>query len=169
MKYPRPYANPLNANPFLLPFLPASLRPLSIGQGIVASSFPNQYTIGFFAMMPYNNIIMEGGIHLEKVIKTALDTYVNFISSLDGVIQIYLFGSLAYGAPHERSDIDLMVVIDDKLDVFKMMNEISTGLIGKRVIPLDVLVNRKSVFRDAAERLTIQNHIKSEGVLLYEK
>ena len=106
---------------------------------------------------------------MEKVVKTALDTYVSFISSLDGVFQIYLFGSLAYGTPNERSDIDLMVVIDDKIDVFKMMNKISTGLIGKRVIPLDVLVNRNSAFSEAAENLTLQNHIKSEGVLLYER
>ena len=106
---------------------------------------------------------------MERVVKTALDTYVNFISSLEGVFQIYLFGSLAYGTPSERSDIDLMVVIDDKLDVFKMMNRISTGLIGKRVIPLDVLVNRKSAFSKAAESITIQNRIKSEGVLLYER
>ena len=106
---------------------------------------------------------------MEKAIQTALDTYVSFISSLEGVLKIYLFGSLAYGTQHENSDIDLMVVIDDKLDAYKMMHRISTGLIGKRIIPLDVLVNRKSAFSEAAERLTIQNHIRSEGVLLYER
>lgn len=101
-------------------------------------------------------------------VKTALDKYVEHISQIGGVSQIYLFGSHAYGTPDDFSDIDLMVVIDDRLDVFKTALKIQRGL-ASRFVPLDVLVNNESVFYDAANELTLQAHIKNEGVLLYER
>ena len=100
--------------------------------------------------------------------KTALDTYTEYISSLNGVLQIYLFGSHAYGTPDDCSDIDLMVVIDDKLDVFKTAFKIQRGL-ANRVVPLDVLVNNESVFYQAADNISLQAHIIKEGTLLYER
>jgi len=100
--------------------------------------------------------------------KTALDTYTEYISSLNGVLQIYLFGSHAYGTPDDCSDIDLMVVIDDKLDVFKTAFKIQRGL-ANRVVPLDVLVNNESVFYQAADNIALQAHIIKEGTLLYER
>jgi predicted nucleotidyltransferase len=106
---------------------------------------------------------------VQKSVKMALDTYVNYISSLEGVEQIYLFGSHAYGTPHEHSDIDLMVVIEDSLNTSKTAVKISKGLIGQRLVPLDILVNRRGEFYKAANEATIQNQIKNEGVLLYAK
>ena len=99
-------------------------------------------------------------------VKKALDSYVEFISKQEGVLQIYLFGSCANGAAHERSDIDLMVIVDDAKKPGKMAVQISKGL-AHREVPLDVLVNRKTVFYRAAEDITIQNTIKNTGVLLY--
>jgi len=105
---------------------------------------------------------------MNAVNKKALDRYVSFISSIDGVLQVYLFGSYAYGTPGDGSDIDLMVVIDDKLDVFKTSFIIQRGL-ANRFVPLDVLVNHKSAFYAAAEDTTLQAQIRNEGVLLYER
>ena len=105
---------------------------------------------------------------MQKSIKEVLDTYIEHISSLDEVKQIYLFGSHAYGEPHERSDIDLMVLIDDNLDTRKVSLKISKDLAGKSIIPLDVLVNPKTAFYTAAGEPTIQRQIKNEGVLLYD-
>jgi len=101
-------------------------------------------------------------------IKAALDTYTKYISSLNGVLQIYLFGSHAYGTPDDSSDIDLMVVIEDSLDAFKTAFKIQRGL-ASRLIPLDVLVNNESVFCRAANDITLQAQIKNEGILLYER
>ena len=106
---------------------------------------------------------------MKELAQTAIDRYVSYISSLDGVLQIYLFGSYAYGTPHERSDIDLMVVVDDNLNTTKTAVKISKGLIGQRLIPLDILVNRRGDFHKAAAEPTIQSQIKNEGVLLYAK
>ena len=55
------------------------------------------------------------GIALDSNVKDALDAYVAEIASVSGVLQVYLFGSYAYGTPHEKSDIDLMVVVEDNL------------------------------------------------------
>ena len=99
-------------------------------------------------------------------VKRALDTYIEYISGQEGVLQIYLFGSFADGTPHEHSDIDLMVIVDDSQHTGKMAVRISKGL-ATREVPLDILVNRKTTFYKAAENLTIQNTIKNTGVLMY--
>ena len=105
---------------------------------------------------------------MSDTVKSALDAYVEFISSLEGVLRIYLFGSYARGVPHERSDIDLMVIIDDDKDRGRTAIKISKGL-ANRSIPLDVLVNRKTDFEGASCEPTIQRQISNEGVLLYAK
>jgi len=62
-----------------------------------------------------------------------------------------------------------MVVIEDSLDAKRTAVKISNHLIGKRDIPLDILVNRRVDFNVFAENPTLQKHIKDEGVLLYDK
>jgi predicted nucleotidyltransferase len=111
---------------------------------------------------------MQEIILVNDTVKTALSTYTEYISSLSGVLQIYLFGSHAYGDAKDYSDIDLMVVIDDKMDVFKTAFKIQRGL-ANRIVPLDVLVNNESDFYKAAHGITLQAHIKNVGVLLYER
>ena len=100
--------------------------------------------------------------------KTALDTYTEYISSLNEVLEIYLFGSHAYGDPHEYSDIDLMVVVEDGLDPFKIAFKIQKGL-SNRQTALDVAVNCRTPFETASNGPTFQNMIKNKGVLLYAK
>ena len=109
----------------------------------------------------------DNDVALDTRVWDALNAYVAEIVSVSGVLQVYLFGSYAYGNPHEKSDIDLMVVVEDNLKAEKMALTINGVLAGKRRIPLDVLVNNSSDFNEAAKEPTLQNRIKSEGVLLY--
>ena len=104
---------------------------------------------------------------MDAKVKDIINMYVNDIASVSGVLQIYLFGSYASGAPHERSDIDLMVVIEDGLKADKMALAINSALVGKRIIPLDIIVNTLTAFNAAANEPTLQSRIKQEGVLLY--
>jgi len=104
---------------------------------------------------------------MTDAVKSALSTYTQYISSVDGVKQIFLFGSYVNGNSHSESDIDLMVVVDNNLDPLKTNMRINKALVGKRFFPLDILVNRASAFEEAAEAPTLQNHIKNEGILLY--
>jgi len=99
----------------------------------------------------------------------AIKTYVEKISSDNGVLRIYLFGSCAYGEPHERSDIDLMVVIDDTLHTIKKSTALRKNLRGYRTVPMDMLVNRVSDFEKSQTFPSIQKVIKEQGLLLYER
>jgi len=101
--------------------------------------------------------------------KEAINTYVETISSDDDVLRIYLFGSCANGVPHERSDIDLMVVIDDELHTIKKSTALRKNLRGHRTVPMDMLVNRISDFEKSQAYPSIQKTIKEQGLLLYER
>ena len=103
---------------------------------------------------------------MSDEIKIELDKYVNYISSLKGVLQIYLFGSYANGEPQKTSDIDLMVLIENNLDPFKTAFKIRKGLIETDVV-LDIVVNRISAFEEASTNSLFQKSIKENGVLLY--
>jgi len=105
---------------------------------------------------------------VNEVVKSALTKYTDYISSLNEVLEIYLFGSYAYGVPKDNSDIDLMVVIEDNLDPFKIAYKIQRGL-SNRETALDVAVNCRTPFEKAAKEPTFQRMIKNEGVLLYAK
>ena len=106
--------------------------------------------------------------NMNQDVRAELERYVSFISRMDGVIQIYLFGSHAYGAPTEDSDIDLLVVVHDGIDSLKIMRAVSAGLMNRRV-SLDVIVDNLSDFteRSKPERVTLQREIKNKGVLVY--
>jgi len=105
---------------------------------------------------------------MKKSIKQEIDKYIAIISTLSGVLQIYLFGSYAYGEPKEFSDIDLMIIVDDNLDPINTIVKINQQLAGKRTTPVDIIVNRKRDFNLASKENTIQQYISNNGVLLYE-
>ena len=104
----------------------------------------------------------------ESPPEEALDIYSQHISSIEGVLKLYLFWSRAYGKVHSESDIDLFVVIEDCLDAMKFALEIQYSLKGKRVFPLDVMVGRESDFMRRSKGPTLQQQVMEEGVLLYE-
>ena len=103
---------------------------------------------------------------MNEAVKAELDKYVKFISSLTGVLQIYLFGSHACGEQRKTSDIDLMVVVENSLDPFKTAYHIRRGLVDTD-FTVDIAVNRKSAFEEAAKNSSFQRSVKENGVLLY--
>ena len=111
---------------------------------------------------------MSSIVEMNQEVKAELDRYVSFISEIDGVLQVYLFGSFAYGSPTAYSDIDLLVVVRDGIDPIKVMREAKSGIQNKKV-PLDILVINDTVFveRSKPDRVTLQREIKNRGVLVY--
>jgi len=105
---------------------------------------------------------------MNQRVKSEFDRYVSFISNMNGVLNIYLFGSYAYGEPAEESDIDILVVVRDGINTLKVMQDISRGL-HDRKIALDVLAENYSDFIERSEpgRFTLQSEIKDKGVLVY--
>ena len=105
---------------------------------------------------------------MTPTVKEEFNRYLSFISKMDGVLQVYLFGSFAYGSPTEESDIDLLVVVNDGIEPLKMMRDVSRGLQNKKV-SLDVLVINETNFAELSkpDRVTLQREIKNNGVLVY--
>ena len=103
---------------------------------------------------------------MSDEIKVELDKYVEFISSLSGVLRIYLFGSYANGKSHKTSDIDLMVIVENNLDPFKTAYQIRRALTETN-FAIDIVVNRVSAFEEASANSSFQKSIKENGVLLY--
>ena len=103
---------------------------------------------------------------MSEEIKKELDKFVEYISSLTGVLQIYLFGSYANGEPRKTSDIDLMIIVENDLDPFQTAYEIRRGLTDTD-LELDIVVNQIAAFEKASENSSFQRSVKENGVLLY--
>ena len=95
-------------------------------------------------------------------VRSEFDRYISYISKMDGVLHIYLFGSYADGKATEGSDIDLMVVVRDDVDSLKVLQGVSRGLMNRQV-SFYVLVDNLSDFVELSEpdRVTLQREIKN--------
>jgi len=81
--------------------------------------------------------------------------------------KIYLFGSYAYGKPTKKSDIDLCVIIGDKLDRSSVYLKIARNLFLNDIIPADILVYKEKIFYDIKNPNGIENTIINKGKMLY--
>jgi predicted nucleotidyltransferase len=81
--------------------------------------------------------------------------------------KIILFGSFAYGTPHEDSDVDLLVVMPAREELTKAAH---IQLAFERVFPLDLLVRTPQRFqRRLAEGDAFLREVVDKGIVLYEK
>ena len=105
---------------------------------------------------------------MNDVVKDEFNRFVSYISKMDGVLRIYLFGSYAEGKSTENSDIDLMVVVRDGVNTLSFLQGVSLGIMNRRV-SLDVVADTISDFAELSkpDRVTLQREIKSKGVLVY--
>lgn len=86
------------------------------------------------------------------------------------VLQVYLFGSYAYGSPHKDSDYDFYVVIpDDGPRPLTAMQDLNVALHKHCDKPLDILVGRESRFACRADEPTLERTVRQKGVLLYSE
>ena len=85
------------------------------------------------------------------------------------VEQIYLFGSYAGGTPHEDSDLDLYVVLDDSVNmrVIDVISKIRLAIGRKKTMPVDILANTLSKYRERAEGPSLERTIAREGIKIY--
>jgi len=81
---------------------------------------------------------------------------------------IYLFGSYANGTPNIDSDIDIYVVVpDSETDTIELNAKIRMDLSKKKIMPLDLLIGKKSIFENRKNRLTLENVIANQGIKIY--
>ena len=80
---------------------------------------------------------------------------------------IILFGSFAYGTPHEWSDVDLLVVMPAREELTKAAR---IQLAFEPVFPLDLLVRTpQRLRRYLREGNSFLQEIVGKGIILYEK
>jgi predicted nucleotidyltransferase len=81
--------------------------------------------------------------------------------------KIILFGSFAYGTPHEESDVDLLVVMDTYNEIRQSIRII---LAFDREFPLDLIVRTPRRLRFwLGEGDCFLQEITTKGIVLYEK
>jgi uncharacterized protein len=81
--------------------------------------------------------------------------------------KIILFGSFAYGTPHEWSDVDLLVVMPTYDEINQSIRII---LAFDREFPLDLIVRTpKRLRRRLAEGDSFLQEITTKGIVVYEK
>lgn len=83
--------------------------------------------------------------------------------------KIILFGSHAYGTPHEQSDIDLLIIKDSDLPRYKRAREIRKQLWGLSALPKDILVYTQSEIDDWKNvKQAFITEVISRGKVVYE-
>src|SRR5438132_4545545 len=81
--------------------------------------------------------------------------------------KIVLFGSFAYGTPHEWSDVDLLVVMPASNEINQ---SIRITLAFDREFPLDLIVRTpQRLRRRLAEGDSFLSEIVGQGIVVYEK
>ena len=83
--------------------------------------------------------------------------------------RIILFGSYAYGTPHQDSDIDILVIMETDRPLHKRPAAINRALAGL-LIPKDILVYTPAEvddLKDVPQAFVTQ--ILKKGVVVYEK
>jgi len=85
------------------------------------------------------------------------------------VEQIYLFGSHAYGTPVSESDLDMYIIMKDDAPFPEIVAEqkIALAFIGKKNIPTDIFVSKKSRFQRRLTAPTLEWEVVTKGILLY--
>jgi predicted nucleotidyltransferase len=107
--------------------------------------------------------------HIEEI-KDDLETLKEIILEKVPTDQIWLFGSYAYGTPNKNSDIDIYIVMKDDAQMreWDAMDAVNYERIFRRTKkPVDILAIKRSRFDYRAEKFSMENKIKREGVKIY--
>lgn len=105
-------------------------------------------------------------MNLKEKLEYDLNNLVKCISSIDDVIAIILFGSIAKGEYDGYSDYDLLVILKDKESLWKRWNELF-----KKVGELNLLIHciPKSLDEFLNSEPIFLTEILKNGKLLYSK
>ena len=93
----------------------------------------------------------------------------NLILETIPVEQIYLFGSYANGIPTSDSDLDMYVIMKDDSPIPELEAEqkIALAFIGKKTMPADILVSKKSRFQNRLTAPTLEREVATKGMMIY--
>jgi len=106
---------------------------------------------------------------VKEEVQQEIDKLKELIINAIPVEQIYLFGSYAYGTPHEDSDLDFYVVLKDDVE----MRDLDAGLqirfaIGRsQTMAVDIVAKKKNDFLSRNYNFTLEQKVLKDGVKIY--
>jgi len=102
--------------------------------------------------------------------KELIEEVKNRLVKVYNPVEIYLFGSYAWGSPDEESDLDLLIVVDKSSErSFDRLRPGQRALFGLGVSK-DMIVYTKDEFERYASNVTTLCHkIKKDGKVLYAR
>ena len=81
---------------------------------------------------------------------------------------IYLFGSYAWGTPHEESDLDFLIVLNNDVPLNVALHIKGKQALKSMDVSTDLILNHQFFFKERAEHpSTLQHKIIKEGKLVY--
>ena len=102
-------------------------------------------------------------------LETELAALKEIIINTVPVEQIYLFGSYAYGTPHNNSDLDLYVILKDEtqMRIIDAVAQIRLAIGRKKTMPVDIIANKLSRYNEKVKLPTMERTISREGIKIY--
>lgn len=101
-----------------------------------------------------------------------LDAIKNKLVDLYNPLEIYLFGSYAWGKPDNESDLDLLIVVEscDPKNRYEQMAKGHRALLDFRNLGKDIIVLSKQEFDEVAnDKTRMFYRIKHEGKKIYAR
>jgi len=112
---------------------------------------------------------METLVKIKEVDHSVIEEIVNRVLQSVQPEKIILFGSHAYGQPHEGSDLDILVIVKSDLPRYKRAVPIYKALAGL-LIPKDVLVYTSEEIEAWAEvPQAFITAVMNKGKVIYEE
>jgi len=103
--------------------------------------------------------------HLADRISDIKESILKFVPAK----YIYLFGSHAYGAPTEKSDIDIYIVTPDEIsNLTELYAKIVVDLSDKRIYFIDLFLSNETVFNKRKAENIFERTVYQKGLMLYE-
>ena len=110
--------------------------------------------------------------YMEPTIRARIMKVVDLIVKTVDCKRIYLFGSYVYGSPHESSDFDFYVVLNDKAGDINICrrNIMAARFKAKDVREIiDIHIDHESSFRkNSQEFSSFEKSVAKDGVIIYE-
>jgi predicted nucleotidyltransferase len=100
---------------------------------------------------------------LEKV-----NRYIEIIKDYFKIKLVVFYGSYVNGAPHENSDIDIAVFIENKQDLSYYQNVVTLFRLRKKV-DLSIEPNLFYYDENGYEPASFENYIIQNGIIMYKE
>ena len=105
---------------------------------------------------------------MKKISKSTIQEAVKRLAEVYSPQTIYLFGSYAWGTPHEESDLDFLIVLNNDVPLNVALHIKGKQALKSMDISTDLVLNHQFFFKERSEHpSTLQHKIIKEGKLVY--